>query len=137
MIAGGRTTAREAADVVLVDDHGLVRLLLRRAIDDQHGLRVVGEAADADAGVALVARLRPDVVVLDLGMDGLGPLDAIGLIRDLVPDCRVVVFSASESEQQADRARLAGADAYVEKRQGFQVLARQVAALALSAGPAA
>jgi DNA-binding NarL/FixJ family response regulator len=95
----------------------------------------VGEAADADAGVALVTRLRPDVVVLDLGMDGLGPLEAIGLIRDIVPACRVVVFSALESEQMAGRARLAGADAYVQKRLGFQVLARQVAALALGAAP--
>jgi DNA-binding NarL/FixJ family response regulator len=133
MIAGRRTATPAAAAVVLVDDHDLVRLLLRRAIDDQAGLRVVGEAGDADAGVALVARLRPDVVVLDLGMDGLGPLQAIGLIRDLLPACRVVVFSASESDQAADRARLAGADAYVEKREGFQVVARRVAALALGA----
>jgi two-component system, NarL family, invasion response regulator UvrY len=133
MIARGRTSPPGTASVVLVDDHDLVRLLLRRAIDDQDGLRVVGEAGDADAGVALVARLRPDVVVLDLGMHGLGALEAIGLIREVVPACRVVVFSASESEAQEQRARLAGADAYVEKRQGFAVVARQVAALALGA----
>jgi DNA-binding NarL/FixJ family response regulator len=133
VIARSRPAPAGTASVVLVDDHDLVRLLLRRAIDDQDGLRVVGEAGDADAGVALVARLRPDVVVLDLGMHGLGPLEAIGLIREVVPACRVVVFSASEAELQEQRARLAGADAYVEKRHGFAVVARQVAALVLGA----
>jgi DNA-binding NarL/FixJ family response regulator len=129
VIAGTRPAAHATSSVVLVDDHDLVRLLLRRAIDDHGGLRVVGEAGDADAGVALVARMRPDVIVLDLGMDGTDPLDATGRIRDLVPTCRIVIFSASEAEHHAPRALLAGADAYVEKRDGFQALATGVAAL--------
>jgi DNA-binding NarL/FixJ family response regulator len=124
-VAGGTGPA----SVVLVDDHDLVRLLLRRAVSD-HGLRVVGEATDADAGVALVARLRPDVVVLDIGLAGMAGLEAARAIRDLVPTCGILVFSAFEADRYAGRALLAGADDYVEKRAGFQAAVLAIAALA-------
>jgi DNA-binding NarL/FixJ family response regulator len=130
VIARSLPAARVTATVVLVDDHDLVRLLLRRAIGDHGGLRVVGEAGDTDTGIAIVARLRPDAVVLDLGLEGTDPLEATGLIRDLVPACGIVVFSALEAEHHAPRALLAGADEYVEKRAGFQAVATAVAALA-------
>jgi DNA-binding NarL/FixJ family response regulator len=116
--------------VVLVDDHALVRLLLRRAIADYGGLRVAGEADDTDAGVALVARLRPEVVVLDLGLAGMDPLEATAAIRELVPDCGILVFSAFDAERHAPAVLRAGADGYVEKRAGFQAAAVAVAALA-------
>jgi DNA-binding NarL/FixJ family response regulator len=122
--------AARPVSVVLVEDHDLVRLLLRRAITDHGGLRVAGEAADADAGVALVARLRPDVVVLDLGLAGMDPLVATKTIRELVPACGILVFSAFDAERHAPAALRAGADAYVEKRAGFQAAAVAVAALA-------
>jgi DNA-binding NarL/FixJ family response regulator len=115
---------------VLVDDHDLVRLLLRRSVADHAGLRVVGEASDADAGVALVARVRPDVVVLDIGLAGMEGLDAAGAIREQVPTCGIVVFSAFEADRYGARALLAGADVYVEKRAGFQAAVLAIAAVA-------
>jgi DNA-binding NarL/FixJ family response regulator len=125
-VAGGTGPA----SVVLVDDHDLVRLLLRRAVSDHGGLRVVGEATDADAGVVQVARLRPDVVVLDIGLAGMAGLEAARAIRDLVPTCGILVFSAFEADRYAGRALLAGADDYVEKRAGFQAAVLAIAALA-------
>jgi DNA-binding NarL/FixJ family response regulator len=123
--------------VVLVDDHDLVRLLLRRAIADHGGLRVSGEAVDADAGVALVGRLRPDVVVLDLGLGAEDALAAPAAIRALVPACGILIFSAYDAERHAPAVLRAGADRYVEKRAGFQAAVTAVAALAASRAAAA
>jgi DNA-binding NarL/FixJ family response regulator len=128
--SAGAPERTRPVNVVLVDDHDLVRLLLRRAITDHGGLRVAGEAADADAGVALVARLQPDIVVLDLGLAGMDALEAAGRIRELAPDCRILVFSAFDAERHAPAALQAGADEYVEKRAGFQAAVTAVAELA-------
>ncbi len=96
--------------VVLVDDAADVRRLLRIALRTQGGFEVVGEAASGIEAVALARALKPDVVVLDLGLPDIAGQEVLVQIRATVPDTKVVIFSGLEN---VDRAWL------VEHAEGF------------------
>jgi DNA-binding NarL/FixJ family response regulator len=118
------------AGVLVADDNGLVRRLLRLALEAHGSLEVVGEAADGHGAVALARALRPHVVVLDLAMPRMDGLEAAAAIREAIPGCRIVVFSSFDAARVAKFARRAGADCYVEKAAGFAAVAEAAAALA-------
>lgn|SRR5581483_5037898 len=99
--------------VVVIDDEADLRMLMRVMLRADGRFEVVGEAGNGLDGVAAVAALQPDVVVLDLSMPGMDGLTALALIRDAAPDCAVVVCSAHRDREAQLLA--AGADAYVEK----------------------
>jgi NarL family two-component system response regulator LiaR len=101
--------------VVIADDHPIVRQGLRSYLSSRQGIEVVGEAADGEQAVARAARLRPDVVLVDLVMpvlDGIGAIERI-LARD--PDARVLVLTSFASEDQLLPALRAGAVGYLLK----------------------
>jgi DNA-binding NarL/FixJ family response regulator len=85
-----------AIRVVLVDDIGDYRRLVRIALRARGGFVVVGEAADGRSAVEEVRRTQPDVVVLDLGLPDLPGAEVISGVRDASPDSAVVVFSGTE-----------------------------------------
>jgi len=99
--------------VVVIDDEADLRMLMRVMLRADGRFEVVGEAGNGLAGVAAVAALQPDVVVLDLSMPVMDGLVALPLIKNSSPDCRVVVCSAHRDREALLLA--AGADAYVEK----------------------
>ena len=101
--------------VLVVDDHPVVRQGLRAFLASREGIDVVGEAADGDAAVAEAARLRPDVVLLDLAMPGAGGLDAIARIRDGGNGPPVLVLTSFAGEDQVVPAVRAGASGYLLK----------------------
>ena len=100
--------------VLLVDDEPFLRQRLRDVLEDE-GLEVVGQAGDGEEAVAQAAALRPDVVLLDLRMPGVGGLEALPRVREAVPQARVVVVSAYDDSGLQDQALAAGADAYFVK----------------------
>jgi DNA-binding NarL/FixJ family response regulator len=101
--------------VFLADDHPVVRQGLRTFLDSRDGIEVIGEAGDGDAAVAAVERLRPDIVLMDLVMPGLGGVAAIRQIHERVPDTRVVVLTSFASDDQVIPAVQAGAAGYLLK----------------------
>lgn len=103
-----------AVRVVVIDDDADVRLLVQMVLE-QAGGEVVGDAATADAGVELVAQVRPDVVVLDWEMPGRTGVEAIPELRAAAPDASIVMFSSHPSSIGAAPVLEAGADAYVDK----------------------
>ncbi|HEX2700023.1 MAG TPA: response regulator transcription factor [Acidimicrobiales bacterium] len=107
--------ADEPIRVVVVDDHPVVRQGLRSFLGSRQGIEVVGEAADADTGVAEVERLRPDVVLLDLHMPGGGGLTAIGRIRASGSGPPVLVLTSFAGADQVVPAVRAGASGYLLK----------------------
>jgi DNA-binding NarL/FixJ family response regulator len=102
------------ARVLIVDDHPLTRDALRRLLA-AHGFEVVGEAGGGEDAVALTRELKPDLVLLDLSMPGLGGLEALPRLRKAAPGCEVVVLTASEDEDSLLAAVRSGAAGYVLK----------------------
>lgn len=106
---------RDAIRIVLIDDHALVRAGVRSLLERDAALQIVGEAGSAAESMPLVESLRPDVVVLDVGLpDADGSLLA-RRIRDRVPLARVVVLTMYADEEHVHRAVRAGVDAYLLK----------------------
>ncbi len=102
------------ARVLIADDAPPMRRVLRAMLEEE-GLEVVGEACDGAEAVEAFARLRPDVVTLDVSMPGHSGLDAVRGIRSLDPAARIVVCSARGLEMLVMQALQAGAVDYIVK----------------------
>ena len=116
--------------VYLADDHPVVRNGLRLLLDAEPDLEVVGEAYDGEAAVRDVARLRPDVVVMDVSMPGLGGAEATGRVRANDPGVRVVALTAHEDRGYLKQLLAAGATGYVLKRSAAADLVRAIRSVA-------
>ncbi len=101
--------------VLLVDDHPMVRRGLRGFLDQFDDLEVVGEAGDGVAALDLAARLRPDVVVMDLRLPRLDGIEATRELRVRQPDVEVVALTGSLDEDRVMAAIEAGAAGFVLK----------------------
>jgi len=112
--AGDPVTSDRIA-IVLADDHALIRSGLRRVLDRETDLTVVGEAADIETALALTERHRPGVVVLDLNMPGTPTLAAIPRFLEASPASAVVVLTMEAEPGFARTALGAGARGYVLK----------------------
>jgi DNA-binding NarL/FixJ family response regulator len=93
---------------LIVDDAPDVRTMLRIALRARGGFDIVGEATNGVEAAALAGSLRPDIVVLDLGLPDLPAKDLLGRIRRQSPTSRVVIFSGSETDRPWFEARSAG-----------------------------
>lgn len=107
--------------VLVVDDHAIVRQGLASVFKDS-GVRIVGEAEDADEAVRLARKLQPDVVLLDVRLNSVDGIDAIKTIHAAAPNTRVVVLSAFDSNTYIARAISAGAHDYQMKTASRQEL---------------
>jgi DNA-binding NarL/FixJ family response regulator len=104
----------ERTRVLIADDHRLFREALRAVLERE--CDVVGEAATGEEAVALAARTHPDVVLLDLGMPGVGGLNAAHRLAREAPNSRVVILSQHDDEEYVVEAMVdAGAAGYLVK----------------------
>jgi len=102
--------------VVVADDFPLVREGVARALNQDPGLEVVGQATTGQEALALAAELAPDVMILDLRMPDLGGLAVLDKLRTSQPQIRVIVMTASEQASTLLDAIAAGAAGYLSKR---------------------
>lgn len=102
-------------DVLLVDDHPVVRAGYRRLLEQAGDIRISAEAASAEEAYALYCEAVPDVTVTDLSMPGAGGMDLIRRLLARDAATRVLVFSMHESEALVRRALEAGALGFVSK----------------------
>lgn len=101
--------------VLIADDHPLVRSGVRRALEEEHDIEVVGEATNGAKVLPLIGQTGPDLVVLDISMPQLDGLACLDQIRKRYPDVKVVILSASGDPDRVQAALARGATAYVLK----------------------
>ncbi len=111
--------------VMLVEDHALVRSAVRQALTAPE-VELVGEAASAEEALALAARARPDVLLVDIALPG---MDGVALVRELaprLPDARIVMLTVSSAEHDVLAAMRYGAAGYLTKDVAPEALLRAV-----------
>jgi DNA-binding NarL/FixJ family response regulator len=114
--------------ILVADDHEVVRRGLRRLLE-RPGWQVCGEASDGDAVVAAAERHRPDLVILDVMMPGLGAIAAARVIRAQLPRTEVLVFTMHDADELVADAFASGARGYVLKTDPARQLLAAVEAL--------
>jgi DNA-binding NarL/FixJ family response regulator len=115
--------------VLVVDDHPIVREGLVSVLADEPDFEVAGAAGSAEAAIDLAARVRPDVVLLDLELPGMSGVEAISHLARRAPEARVVVFTAYDADEQVFGAIRAGARGYLLKGATAEEIARAVRAV--------
>ncbi len=116
--------------VLVVDDHALFRAGMLTVLGAMPDVEVAGEAETGEDAVAAVARLRPDVVLMDLRMPGIGGLAATARITERHPDVKVVVLTMSEDPDSVFAALRAGARGYLLKESGADDVRRVIEGVA-------
>jgi two-component system NarL family response regulator len=101
--------------VLIADDHAVVRMGLRALLESQPDMEVAGEAADGAAAVEAFTTLRPDIVLADLRMPGMGGREVIAAIQKISPDAKVIVLTSFDGDEDIFRAVQAGARGYLLK----------------------
>jgi DNA-binding NarL/FixJ family response regulator len=101
--------------VLIVDDHGVVRMGLRTYFDQIDDIEIVGEASDGSEGVAVARRLTPDVVLMDLMMPNMDGITAIARIKEEHPEIEIVAMTSFIEEEKVTAALEAGASGYLLK----------------------
>jgi DNA-binding NarL/FixJ family response regulator len=101
--------------VLLVEDHTLVRRGIRRLLEDEQDIVVVGEAGDGEEAIRLAATCSPDVIVMDCAMPGVDGLSATAAIVEKKPDMAVLMLSMHSEDTWVHRAFDAGARGYILK----------------------
>ncbi len=116
-------------NVLLVDDHQMMRDGLRAVLERESDIHVVGEAADGRTAIELCATLRPDIVVMDIGMPGLNGIDATRQLLSQFPSTRVVALSMNADRRYVHAMFEAGAWGYLVKSSASEELIRALRAV--------
>lgn len=108
--------------VFIVDDHPVFREGLARIINQEKDLVVCGEATDAAEALRRAETLKPDLVVIDISLEGMNGIDLARSLRSRLPETRLLVVSMYSESLYGERALRAGADGYVMKRESGRKL---------------
>ena len=112
--------------VLVVDDHDLVRTGITRMLADIDGLQVVGEGDSGESALKLARELKPDVVLMDVKMPGIGGLEATRKLLRSHPDIKVVAVTVCEEDPFPTRLLHAGAAGYLTKGAGLDEMVQAI-----------
>jgi len=112
--------------VLLADDHMIVREGLRKLLEAESDIHVIGEASNGHEAVSMTIALRPDVVVMDIAMPLLNGLEATRQIREAVPDAKVLILSAHSDDAYIERMMQLGASGYLIKQTSASLLSTAI-----------
>lgn len=116
--------------ILIVDDHAILREGLVMVLSLETDLQVVGEAATGDEALAKASELEPDVVLMDVLMEGGNGIDACREIKSLLPKTKVLMLTSHSAAQAVEASVLAGASGYLLKNGGRQELLEGIRAVA-------
>ncbi len=111
-----------AINILLADDHGIVRDGLRSLLEKEPGMRVIGEASSGREAVRFVSELLPDVVILDIGMPDLNGIEASCQMKAKHPEMKILALSMHSDKRFVTRMFSAGASGYLLKDCAFEEL---------------
>ena len=112
--------------VLLAEDHMVVREGLRKLLEAESDIEVVGEAATGRQAVAMARKLRPAVVIMDIAMPRLNGLEATRQIRQTVPDAKVLILTAHSDDAYVERVTALGAAGYLIKQTSSHFLSAAI-----------
>jgi two-component system invasion response regulator UvrY len=119
-----------AINVLLVDDHAVVRMGFKMLLESASDIKVVAEAESGEQGVKLYMEHHPDIVVMDITMPGIGGLEAIERIMAKESNAKILVLSAHEDSVHPKRVLNAGAMGYLTKRSAAEELIKAIRTVA-------
>ena len=117
--------------VLVADDHPIVRRSVRGLIeqDSSLSLSVVGEASDAAEALSLLDSLQPDILLLDIALPGKSGIEVLRELRAKGSNTKVIILTMHQDELTVRRALMAGANAYIPKTEGIEVLLEAIGAV--------
>jgi len=115
--------------ILIADDHEVARKGIRSLLENHPGWEICGEASDGREAVASVTKLKPDVLLLDIGMPNLNGLDATRQILAIMPEARILILRVHDSEQVVREVLAAGARGFLLKSDTGRDLVTAVEAL--------
>jgi two-component system invasion response regulator UvrY len=116
--------------VMLVDDHAVVRMGFKMLLETSDDIRVITEAENGEEAIKAYMEHKPDVIVMDITMPGMGGMEAIERILNKEPSAKILVLSAHEDSVHPKRVLNAGAKGYVTKRSAAEELIKAIRAVA-------
>jgi NarL family two-component system response regulator LiaR len=112
--------------VLLVDDHEMVRIGLAAVLGTEEGIEVVGEASSGAEGIRLAQQYRPDIVLMDLVMEGMDGIETTRRLLQLYPDCKVIVLTSFLDDDKMYPVIEAGAFSYLLKTSRASEIAQAI-----------
>lgn len=116
--------------VLLVDDHAFVRSGVKTILDEELGIKVVGEASSGEEAILAAHSLRPDLVVMDVNMPGIDGIEATKRIKQIHPEISVIVLTVNDEEIFLIEAIKAGAASYLLKDSSSEQLVHSLRVIA-------
>lgn len=107
--------AQNTINLIIVEDYKLTRMGLKSSLEEFEGIKVIAEAEDAEKGIMLIEKLKPEIVLMDLGLPGMNGIEATGLIKKDNPDLKVIILTSHEREEEVLASLGSGANAYCLK----------------------
>lgn len=112
--------------VLLVDDHGLIRVGIKRLLQDIQDINVIGEASSGEEAIKLARELSPDVVLMDVQMPGIGGLEATRKLLRLIPNIKILALTVFGDEPYPSWLIQAGASGYITKDCGAEEMIKAI-----------
>lgn len=116
-------------NVIIVDDHKLVRNGIKRILESAPGIKIVGEASSGEEALQVIKQLQPHVVLMDIKMPGLGGIETTRKLVRLYPELKIIIVTAYENEVFPVRMFHAGAHGYLTKGASEEEMLRAIRAV--------
>lgn len=101
--------------VIIIEDYKLTRVGLRYALNEIENINVVAEAQNAEIGLELIKKEKPDVVLMDLGLPGINGLEATVQVKNISPDTKIIILTSHDREEEVIASLGSGASGYCLK----------------------